>query len=255
MTDAQNKVSILGTEPNHFRMNRYPHPTRILVAIDCIIFGFDGEELDLLLIKRNFEPEKGKWSLMGGFLNEHEDLEVGANRILHELTGLKNIFVEQIGTFGNVNRDPVERTLSVVFFALINIADHDQEAVKAHNAHWITLGRKPKLIFDHDKMVDMALEHLRYNAALHPLGFELLPERFSIPQLQKLYEAIYDMKLDRRNFSRKILSTGLLLDTGEKDGNSTTKKANLFRLDKERYKNKFYSFWNFMPDPALPQGL
>ena len=236
-------------------MTRYAHAKRMLVAIDCIIFGFDGEELKLLLIKRNFEPEKGKWSLMGGFLNEDEDLEDGAERILYDLTGLKNIFVEQIATFGKVDRDPVERTVSVVFFALINIKDHDQEAVKAHNAHWIPLGKKPKLIFDHDEMVNMAHEHLRYNAALHPLGFELLPERFSIPQLQKLYEAIYDMKLDRRNFSRKILSTGLLIDTGEKDGHSTTKKASLFRLDKERYQQKFYSFWHFMPNPALSEAL
>ena len=236
-------------------MNRYAHAKRMLVAIDCIIFGFDGEELDLLLIKRNFEPEKGNWSLMGGFLNEDEDLEDGAGRILYDLTGLKNIYVEQIATFGKVDRDPVERTLSVVLFALINIKDHDQEAVKAHNAHWITLGKKPKLIFDHDIMVEKALEHLRYNAALHPLGFELLPEKFTIPQLQKLYEAIYDLELDRRNFSRKILSTKLLIDTGEKDNNSTTKKANLFRLNKARYQQKFYSFWHFMPNPALPESL
>lgn len=232
-------------------MNRYPDAIRILVAIDCIIFGFDGEELDLLLIKRNFEPEKGKWSLMGGFLNQNEDLEVGAKRILYDLTGLNNIFVEQIGTFGNVDRDPVERTLSVIFFALINIADHDQEAVKAHNAHWLTLSKKPNLIFDHNEMVAKALEHLRYKAALHPIGFELLPEKFTIPQLQKLYEAIYDMKLDRRNFSRKIVSTQLLIDTGEKDDRSSTKKAGLYRLDKERYKDKFSSFWHFMPHPGI----
>ncbi len=230
---------------------RYPHAARILVAIDCIIFGFDGEEIKLLVIKRNFEPEKGKWSLMGGFLNENEDLEDGAERILYDLTGLKNIYVEQIMTAGKVDRDPVERTLSVVFFALINIHNQDQDAVKAHHAQWLSLNRKPDLIFDHNEMVTKAQEHLRYNAALHPLGFELLPERFTIPQLQKLYEAIYAMKLDRRNFSRKIMSTGLLIDTGEKDDQSSTKKANLFRLDKERYKNKFYSFWHFMPNPGI----
>lgn len=234
---------------------RYTQAQRMLVAIDCIIFGFDGEALNLLLVKRKIEPEKGKWSLMGGFVNEDEDLDDGANRILYDLTGLKNIYVEQIATFGKVDRDPVERTISVVYFALINIHDHDQEAVKAHNAHWITLQKKPALIFDHDKMVEVALEHLRYNAALHPLGFELLPERFSIPQLQKLYEAIYAMQLDRRNFSRKILSTGLLIDTGEKSANSTTKKASLFRLDKDRYQQKFYSFWHFMPNPVLPEAL
>lgn len=221
------------------------------MAIDCIIFGFDGEEIKLLVIKRNFEPEKGKWSLMGGFLDQHEDLEAGASRILYNLTGLNNIYVEQIMTAGKVDRDPVERTLSVVFFALININNHDQEAVKAHNAHWWPLGKHPALIFDHNEMVNKAIEFLRYNAALHPIGFELLPERFTIPQLQKLYEAIYSMKLDRRNFSRKILSTGLLIDTGEKDERSNTKKASLYRLDIERYKDKFSSFWHFMPQPGI----
>lgn len=236
-------------------MNSYPGAIRILVAIDCIIFGFDGERLKLLLIKRNFEPEKGRWSLMGGFLNQNEDLEDGAKRILLDLTGLSNIFVEQIGTFGKVGRDPVERTLSVVFFALIKIDDHDQDTVKSHNAQWIGLDKKPQLIFDHDEMVALALDHLQYSAALHPIGFELLPELFSIPQLQKLYSAIYNMDLDRRNFSRKILSTGLLLESGEKDPNSTTKKANLYKLDKEKYRMKFYSIWNFMPDPAMPKSL
>jgi len=231
-------------------MNRYLHSTRLLVAIDCIIFGFDGEEIKLLLIKRNFEPEKGKWSLMGGFVKEEEDLEVGAERILYELTGLDNIYVEHLQTYGKVNRDPVERTISVVFFALINIHAHDQESVRAHNAQWISLKNAPKLIFDHDRMVENALERLRYKAALHPIGFELLPEKFTIPQLQKLYEAIYDMRLDRRNFSRKILSTGLLIDTGEKNENSATKKAILYRLDKQKYESKFNAFWYFMPESS-----
>jgi 8-oxo-dGTP diphosphatase len=234
-------------------MNRYPDAIRILVAIDCIIFGFDGNELKLLLVKRKITPEKGKWSLMGGFLNQHEDLEAGAERILYDLTGLKNIYVEQITTAGKVGRDPVERTISVVFFALIGINDQDQEAVSAHNAQWCSLKKKPPLIFDHDEMVAKALEYLRYKAALHPLGFELLPERFTIPKLQKLYEAIYETKLDRRNFSRKILSTGLLIDTGEKDDQSSTKKAGLYCLDKERYKDKFSSFWHFMPHPGIEQ--
>jgi 8-oxo-dGTP diphosphatase len=232
-------------------MTQYDHTTRLLVATDCIIFGFDGEELKLLLVKRNFEPEKGKWSLMGGFVNDDEDLADGAERILNDLTGLQNIYIEQLSTFGEVKRDPVERTISIIYFALINIQDHDEAAVKAHNAHWVSLKNKPKLIFDHDKMVEKALEHLRYKAALHPLGFELLPEKFSIPQLHKLYEAIYDMKLDRRNFSRKILSTKLLKDTGEKNEQSATKKAMLYRLDKERYADKFHSFWHFMPDPVM----
>lgn len=229
-------------------MYSYPLSSRILLAIDCIIFGFDGKDIKLLLIKRNFEPEKGNWSLMGGFLKEEEDLEAGAGRILYDLTGLKDVYVEQLEVFGKVSRDPAERTVSVVFFALIQIDEHDAEAVRSHNAAWISLDRRPKLIFDHDQMVDRAIEHLRYKAALHPIGFELLPENFTIPQLQKLYEAIYNTPLDRRNFSRKLLSTGLLIDTGLKNTNSATKKATLYKLDTIRYKEKFHAFWNFMPD-------
>lgn len=229
-------------------MNNYPQASRILVAIDCIIFGFDGKDIKLLLVKRNLEPEKGKWSLMGGFLNKDEDLSDGATRILYNLTGLKDIYVEQLETFGKVDRDPGERTVSVVFFALIQIEDHDAEAVRNHNASWITLENRPELIFDHEQMVCKATEHLKYKAALHPIGFELLAERFTIPQLQKLYEAIYNMPIDRRNFSRKLLSTGLLIDTGYKNSNSTTKKAALYKLDVVKYKEKFHSFWNFMPD-------
>ncbi|MCU0468699.1 MAG: NUDIX hydrolase [Arcicella sp.] len=229
-------------------MNNYPHTNRILVALDCIVFGFDGEEIKLLLIKRNFEPEKGKWSLMGGFLESHEDLEVAANRILYDLTGLKDIYFEEIQTFGKVDRDPVERTLSVCFFALINIHAHDQDSAKAQNAYWINLKNRPELIFDHNQMVTIALERLRYKAALHPIGFELLPEKFTIPQLQKLYEAIYGNPLDRRNFSRKILSTGLLIDTGEKNENSATKKAILYQLDKEKYQKQFNAFHYFISE-------
>ena len=235
-------------------MTSYPDSSKILVALDCIIFGFDGKELKLLLIKRNFEPEKGKWSLMGGFLGQEENLQDGAHRILRELTGLDNIYVEQLAVYGEVNRDPVARTLSVVYFALINIADHDAEAVKQHNASWVNLTGRPSLIFDHNKMVDQAIEHLRYKAALHPIGFELLPEQFTIPQLQKLYEVIYGTAIDRRNFSRKLLSTGLLIDTGLKDSYSATKKASLYRLDIDKYKAKFNAFWNFMPESKEVSG-
>lgn len=234
-------------------MTSYP-ASGIHLAIDCIIFGFDGKDIKLLVIKRNFEPEKGNWSLMGGFLNTNESLEDGATRILYDLTGLKDIYVEQLGVYGDIERDPVARTVSVVFFALINIDDHDEDAVKSHNASWISLDNRPSLIFDHNEMVVRAIEHLRYKAALHPIGFELLAERFTIPQLQKLYEAIYNTPIDRRNFSRKLLSTGLLIDTGIKNSNSTTKKAILYKLDTIKYKAKFNSFWNFMPD-SMESGI
>lgn len=232
-------------------MDKYNHDTRVLVALDCIVFGFDGEALKLLLIKRNFEPEEGKWSLMGGFVQREEGLEEAANRILFELTGLKDIYFEQIKTFGEVNRDPVERTVSVCLFALINIKAHNQDSAKSHNAYWINLDRRPDLIFDHNEMVKMSLEKLRYKAALHPIGFELLPEKFTIPQLQKLYEEIYGEKLDRRNFSRKILSTKLLTATGEKSEESATKKAILYKLDQDKYHEQFNAFHYFVSGAKL----
>lgn len=227
-------------------LKKYAHAKRILVALDCIVFGFDGEELKLLLIKRNFEPEKGRWSLMGGFLHEKEDLKSAANRILYDLTGLKDIYFEELQTFGEVTRDPVERTISVCFFALINIHDHKQEVARSQNAQWVKLKKAPKLIFDHNEMVKLALERLRYKAALHPIGFELLPDKFTIPELQKLYEAIYDAPLDRRNFSRKILSTRLLIDTGKKNERSATKKAILYKLDRGKYRRQFNAFHYFI---------
>ena len=232
-------------------MVHYTHPSRILVALDCIIFGFDGEAIKLLLIKRNFEPEQGKWSLMGGFLNEQEDLEAAAQRILYNLTGLQNNYLEQLQTFGSVNRDPVERTISVVYYALVNSQQQDTDAIKAHNAYWINLDAKPDLIFDHNAMVEKALQQLRYKAALHAIGFELLPKKFTIPQLQKLYEAIYNRKLDRRNFSRKIMSTGLLMNTGEKDNTSVTKKGQLYQLNAEKYQRYLTDYVSFFPELTL----
>jgi len=227
-------------------INQYQQADKINLAIDCCIFGFDGEDLKLLLIKRNFEPEMGKWSLMGGFLKKDEDLDNGAKRVLNELTGLSNVYLEQLQSFGSVSRDPLERTVSVCFYALINIHDHDVYLAKSKNGSWFSLNKRPDLIFDHNEMVEKSITELRYKAALHPIGFELLPDKFTIPALQRLYEAIYGYKLDRRNFSRKILSTKLLIDTGEKDNNSTTKKASLFKLDTEKYTSQFNAFHYFI---------
>ncbi len=226
-------------------------PSRILVALDCIIFGFDGEKLQLLLVKRSMEPEYGKWSLMGGLMNKDEDLDAAAQRTLYKLTGLTNNFLEQLQTFGAVHRDPVERTISVVYYALVNTQQQDTKAIREHNAAWINLENKPHLIFDHDAMVELALRQLRYKAALHAIGFELMPQIFTIPQLQKVYEAIYTRQLDRRNFSRKILSTGLLINTGRKDEHSATKKGQLYRLNTEKYQHYLTDYVSFFSELTL----
>ena len=230
-------------------MNRYPGETRVLVAVDCIIFGFDGNDIKLLLVQRGLKPEKGKWSLMGGFLQSEESLDQAANRILKKLTGLEGVYMEQLQTFSDPLRDPVERTLSVAYFALIDIHQYEKQLSADYHAEWFLLKKTPELIFDHKKMMEMAKRQLRYKAALHPILFELLPSRFTIPQLQILYEGIYDTTFDNRNFSRKVLSTELLIKQKEKDKANSKKGAFYYKLDKRKYKANFQAFLNFIPNP------
>ncbi|MCL4640912.1 MAG: NUDIX hydrolase, partial [Olivibacter sp.] len=206
-------------------MTKYSKQTRLLVAVDCIIFGFDGESLKLLLIQRGFEPEKNKWSLMGGFVEPNETPEEAAARVLKQLTGLENVYMEQMEVFGEPNRDPIERTISIAYYALIDIRKYKDQLSKEYRAEWMPLKEIPKLIFDHNSMVEHAKKKLRYKAALHPILFELLPEKFTIPQILTLYEGVYDIVLDKRNFNRKLLSTGLLVRQKDKDKENSKKGA------------------------------
>ncbi len=217
------------------------------MALDSIIFGFDGEELKLLLVKRGIEDEDRTWSLMGGWVQPDESLEGASSRILFELTNLKDIYLEQLHTFGSPDRDPVERTVSVAYFALINVEDYAHKISRNFEAQWFSVQELPNLLFDHGSMVDMAIQHLRYKASQHPIGFELLPEKFTIPQLQKLYEAIFGTELDKRNFSRKLLSTNLLIKLDEKQKGYSKKGAFFYKIDEEKYKKQFNTFLNFLP--------
>jgi 8-oxo-dGTP diphosphatase len=230
-------------------MTKYSKQARLLLAVDCIIFGFDGEELKLLLIKRGMEPEKGKWSLMGGFVLPEEETEKAAARILKQLTGMEGVYLEQLYLFSDPGRDPAERTASVAYFALVNIHDYENQLNEEYRAEWFPIHKIPRLIFDHPEMVRMAKGKLQYKAAFHPILFELLPIKFTIPELQTLYEAIYDTTLDKRNFSRKVLSTGLLVKQKDKDKGNSKKGAFYFKLDKKRYNAKFHAFLNFIPNP------
>lgn len=218
--------------------NQYKEKDHLLVALDCIIFGFDRNELKLLLIKRDFEPEKGNWSLMGGFLSRDESLDEAGERVLHKLTGLKNIYLEQLQAFGEVDRDPVERTISVAYYALIDILSHSEEIAEDYSASWFSIHELPDLIFDHREMVDAALKRLRYKASTQPVGFELLPERFTLPELQKLYEAIYNTQIDKRNFRRRMLGTDVLRKTNQKQKKFSKKGAWLYEFDSEKYFEK-----------------
>lgn len=217
---------------------QYKNHDHILVALDCIIFGFDRSGLKLLLIKRDFEPEKGNWSLMGGFLNRDESLDDAANRILHKLTGLKNVYLEQLYGFGEVDRDPVERTISIAYYALINIRSHDKELMDKYDARWFPIDDLPDLIFDHNEMVKAAKSRLKYRASHEPVGFELLPEKFTMPELQILYEGIYETELDKRNFRRRILSMDILTKTNEKQKKYSKKGAFLYKFNEDKYEEK-----------------
>tara|TARA_R110002050_G_scaffold282899_3_gene431004 strand:+ start:180 stop:869 length:690 start_codon:yes stop_codon:yes gene_type:complete len=210
---------------------------KIFLAVDCIIFGFDDEDLKVLLIQRDFEPKKGKWSLMGGFLKKNETLDDAAERILVKLTGVHDVYMEQLFAFSEIDRDPVERTISTSYYAIINIEKHNEELIENYNAKWFSLSEVPDLIFDHNIMLDKAIKRLRRRTSINPIGFELLPEKFTMRQLQKLYEAILDKKLDKRNFINKINSMDILVKLDEKDMTSSTKGSYLFMFDQEKYDN------------------
>jgi len=228
-------------------MNFYSDFPKILVAVDAIIFGFNENEheLKLLLLKRQFAPEKGNWSLMGGFVDPKESLDNAAQRIVKRLTGLDQVYMEQLYAFGDINRDAGGRIISVAYFSLIKINEQDSELVKKYGASWISFSELPKLIFDHDEMVKRALRKLRIRARTQPIGFELLPEKFTIPQLQRLYEAIYHVPFDKRNFRRKLLAMGLLEKLDEKEKETSKKGAFYYQFNKTKYEELLEKGFNF----------
>ena len=216
-------------------LNSYSAADKVLLAVDCIIFGFDREGLKILLIKRGFDPEKGKWSLIGDFLKKEEVLGDAAIRVLEKYTGLHDIYMEQLHVYSEIDRDPAERTISVAYSALINIENHNFKLIQNYEAQWFSIANMPKLIFDHDSMLAHAIRRLRYRTSTKPVGFELLPEKFTMRQLLELYEAILHKELDKRNFISKINSLDILIKLEEKDMMSSRKGSYLYKFDKEKY--------------------
>ena len=206
----------------------YSRHQRYFNAVDCIIFGYDiaRKELKLLLIKRSFEPALGHWSLAGGFVQEGES----------SLTGLSDLYMEQLYTYGETVRDPGARVISTAYFALIGIHELDPEIQRNNGAHWRSLSNLPDLIFDHHMMVDRALRELVKTVGVRPVGFELLPEKFTLVQLQNLYEAIYQKPIDKRNFRKKILSMNLIEKLEEKERETSKKGAWYYRFNEEKYR-------------------
>ncbi len=223
----------------------YQRSEKMYVATDCLIFGFDEGQLKLLVFRRRVEPRKGEWSLIGSFVNLDEDVEEAAKRVLAEITGLENVFMEQLGAYGAAERDPGYRTISIVQYALIRINDYDKKLVESHGAHWFDINEVPGLVLDHDKMLADGLEKLRRKARYQPIGFELLPEKFTIPQLQKLYEVIYQKELDGRNFRKKLLSLNVLIKLDEKDKSSSRRGAFLYKFDQKKYQKLLKSGYDF----------
>ena len=216
--------------------NYYSSNPTFYVGIDCIIFGFNEGELNLLLLKRNFQPAMGEWSLMGGFVQQGESVDNAAKRVLAELTGLENVYMEQVGSFGEVERDPGERVISVAYYALININEYDRELVHQHNAYWVNTNKFPPLIFAHPQMVKQARELMQQKASTEPIGFNLLPKLFTLSQLQSLYEAIYGEQIDKRNFRKRIAEMDYIEKTDKIDKTGSKRGAALYKFNEKAYR-------------------
>lgn len=218
----------------------------LLIAVDCIIFGFDDEDLKVLLFQREIEPLAGQWSLIGSFVKVHESATTAAHRILTELSGLENIYMEQLYCFSDVDRDAGGRVVSVAYWSLIKIEDDNPDfKIDGHTSKWVSLSNIPPLVLDHNAMIEKAIDTLRSKAKYQPVGFELLPDQFTLPQLLKVYEAIFQRKIDDRNFRKKILKSGLLIKTENKDKSSSRKGSYLYRFDRKTYKKLKESGYDF----------
>ena len=223
----------------------YKYP-RAALTVDCVVFGFDEGELKVLLIQRALEPFKGKWALPGGFVRLDETLEEAARRELAEETGLTDVFLEQLYSFGAVKRDPRERVVTVAYYALVKLAGHaTKAATDAADARWFPISKVPKLAFDHADILATALARLKGKVRYQPIGFELLPPKFTLSQLQHLYEAVLETEFDKRNFRKKVLSFGLLFPLKETQMAGRHRPAQLFRFDAERYEKLNKRGFNF----------
>ncbi len=212
---------------------KYPHPA---VTTDAVVFGFDGKQLHLLLIERGLEPYKGSWALPGGFMNIDETVEECAIRELREETGVENVYLEQFHVFSSVHRDPRERVITVAFFALVRKSDYHLIASDdAARASWFVVDELPPLAFDHHDIIEMGREHLKEVLKVRPIAFKLLDEKFSMAELQRLYEIINGTTYDRRNFARKMASTDLLSDQGISSTRYHNRQANLYSFDEDNY--------------------
>lgn len=221
--------------------NYYVEHSKVLVSVDCIVFGFEEDKLKLLIGKRQMDPGRGEWSLYGGFVGVKESLEDAANRVLFQLTGLKEIYMKQVGAFGAIDRDPGERVISVAYCALINVKDYDDSLRERYNLEWVSMDSLPQLYSDHNLMVNNALKLLRRRIKTEPLSFNLLPELFTLTQLQHVYEALLDNEIDKRNFRKRIKQIDIIEKTEFIDKLTSKRGAALYRFNRDAY-NEEHSF-------------
>ena len=213
----------------------YGEHSKVWVSVDCIIFGFDEGKLKILIGRRQMDPGRGEWSLYGGFVRSDESVNDAANRVLYELTGLRNLYMRQVGTFGDVDRDPGERVVSVAYYALINVKDYDDHLRVEHGLEWVNVNELPQLYSDHNEMVMKAQKLMRQKISTEPVGFRLLPSLFTLTQLQKLYEAVYGEELDKRNFRKRIKEMDFIEKTELVDKTGSKRGAFLYRFNKRTY--------------------
>ena len=213
----------------------YGEHSKVWLSVDCIIFGFDEGKLKILIGRRQMDPGRGEWSLYGGSVRSDESVDDAASRTLFELTGLRNLFMRQVGAFGNVDRDPGERVVSVAYYALINVKDYDDALRRAHGLVWKDINEIPQLYSDHNEMVRKARRMMQQKLATEPVGFRLLPSLFTLTQLQKLYEAVNGVELDKRNFRKHVKEMDFIEKTELIDKTSSKRGAFLYRFNKRVY--------------------
>ncbi len=218
---------------------KYPHPS---VTTDCVIFGFDGLQLRVLLIERKNDPYKGYWAFPGGFLNEDESAETGALRELEEETGMKSAYIKQFHTFSSPKRDPRERVLTIAFYALVNIVEVTAND-DAANARWFALDEVPSLAFDHDTILNMAITEMRKQMYFEPIGLDLLPNKFSIDELHRLFEAVLGKNIDKGILFEHIKQLDLLIPANESSPNNIEDKMQLFTLGHDKYQELKENGW------------
>jgi len=216
-------------------MTYYSQHAKVWVSVDCIIFGFDEGKLKVLIGRRQMDPGRGEWSLYGGFVAADESINDAASRTVSELTGLNNLYMRQVGAFGSIDRDPGERVISIAYYALINVRDYDERLRLDHGVEWINVEELPQLYSDHNEMVRKALKLMRQKLRTEPVGFRLLPDLFTLTQLQKLYEAVNGEELDKRNFRKRVKDMDFIEKTELIDKTGSKRGAYLYRFNRRAY--------------------